>query len=91
MMMGRPQGRGPGGRPQAGQRGGPFMGLSAPVERSKDFRGTLLRFVNQILRSPRARRPQVEFDFWQQFDAAEQLEELRLFRPSIYKALPEAM
>src|SRR5439155_423841 len=45
MMMGRPQGRGPDGRPQAGQRGGPFMGLSAPVERSKDFRGTLRKLL----------------------------------------------
>ena len=48
MMMGRPQGRGPGGRPQAGQRGGPFMGLSAPVERSKDFRGTLRKLVARL-------------------------------------------
>src|SRR5438552_920588 len=54
MMMGRPlQGRGPGGRPQAGQRGGPFMGLSAPVERSKDFRGTLGKLLAR-LRSERA-------------------------------------
>jgi hypothetical protein len=30
----------------------------------------------------------VAFDFWEQFDRAEQLEELRLYRPSIYKALP---
>ena len=48
MMMGRPQGRGPGGRPQAGQRGGPFMGLSAPVERSKDFRGTLRKLLARL-------------------------------------------
>jgi ATP-binding cassette subfamily B protein len=49
MMMGRPQGRGPGGRPQAGQRGGgPFMGLSAPVERSKDFRGTLVKLLARL-------------------------------------------
>ena len=48
MMMGRPQGRGPGGRPQAGQRGGPFMGLSAPVERSKDFRGTLGKLLARL-------------------------------------------
>ena len=48
MMMGRPQGRGPGGRPQAGQRGGPFMGLSAPVERSKDFRGTLRKLLGRL-------------------------------------------
>ena len=48
MMMGRPQGRGQGGRPQAGQRGGPFMGLSAPVERSKDFRGTLGKLLARL-------------------------------------------
>ena len=38
----------------------------------------------------RARRSRsVAFDFWQQFDAAEELEELRMFdRPAIYKALP---
>jgi ATP-binding cassette subfamily B protein len=49
MMMGRPQGRGPGGGPQAGQRaGGPFMGLSAPVERSKDFRGTLKKLLARL-------------------------------------------
>jgi hypothetical protein len=34
--------------------------------------------------------PRVAFDFWQQFDAAEELEELRLYRPAIYKALPES-
>jgi ATP-binding cassette, subfamily B, multidrug efflux pump len=54
MMMGRPQGRGPGGRPQAGPRGGgPFMGLSAPVERSKDFRGTLRKLLARL----RSERP----------------------------------
>src|SRR2546427_12128089 len=47
MMMGRPQGGGSGGRPQPG-RGGPFMGLSAPVERSKDFRGTLKKLVARL-------------------------------------------
>ena len=44
----------------------------------KDFAGTLLGFVDRILRSPRAPAPQVAFDFWHQFDAAEELEELRL-------------
>jgi hypothetical protein len=32
----------------------------------------------------------VTFDFWQQFDAAQELEELRLYRPAVYKALPMA-
>jgi glycosyltransferase involved in cell wall biosynthesis len=58
--------------------------------RSKDFAGTLRGFVSQILTAPRAPAPRVTFDFWHQFDAAQALEELRLYRPSIYKALPEA-
>jgi glycosyltransferase involved in cell wall biosynthesis len=58
--------------------------------RSKDFAGTLLGFVQQILAAPRAPMPRVAFDFWRQFDAAEELEELRLYRPAIYKALPES-
>jgi glycosyltransferase involved in cell wall biosynthesis len=57
---------------------------------ARDFDGTLLRFVDRILGSPRAPAPHVTFDFWQQFDAAQELEELRQFRPAIYKALPEA-
>jgi glycosyltransferase involved in cell wall biosynthesis len=55
----------------------------------KDFGGTLLGFVEEILAAPRAPMPRVAFDFWRQFDAAEELEELRLYRPAIYKALPE--
>jgi glycosyltransferase involved in cell wall biosynthesis len=63
----------------------------AAVERlrAKDFAGTLLGFVDQILAGARAPHPAVTFDFWQQFDAAQELEELRLYRPAIYKALPE--
>jgi L-malate glycosyltransferase len=56
--------------------------------RAKDFAGTLIDFVKQILSRPRAPQPRVTFDFWNQFDAALQLEELRLYRPGIYKALP---
>ena len=67
-------------------------GQLAAVERlrAKDFAGTLLGFMNRILAAPRAPAPQVTFDFWHQFDAAQALEELRLYRPSIYKALPGA-
>ncbi|HEY2906771.1 MAG TPA: glycosyltransferase [Vicinamibacterales bacterium] len=56
--------------------------------RAKDFAGTLLRFVDRILSAPRAATPHVTYDFWHQFDTAQQLEELRLYRPGIYKALP---
>jgi glycosyltransferase involved in cell wall biosynthesis len=67
-------------------------GQTAAIERlqAKDFSGTLLGFVDQILGSPRAPTPKVALDFWRQFDAAQALEELRQFRPSVYKALPEA-
>jgi glycosyltransferase involved in cell wall biosynthesis len=63
----------------------------AAVERLRahDFAGTLLEFVNQVLTTPRMPRPAVAYDFWRQFDHAEALDELRLYRPSIYKALPE--
>jgi glycosyltransferase involved in cell wall biosynthesis len=59
--------------------------------RAKDFDGTLLRFVDGILSSPRSGEPHVAFDFWQQFDSAEALEEIRKFRPAAFKALPEAL
>ena len=55
---------------------------------AKDFPGTLLGFVDRILSAPRAPAPRVTFDFWRQFDATEELEELRLYRPAIHKALP---
>jgi glycosyltransferase involved in cell wall biosynthesis len=58
--------------------------------RSKDFAGTLLGFVERILAGPRAAAPHVAFDFWAQFDAAQELEELRMYRPAIYQALPAA-
>ena len=62
------------------------------VERlqARDFSGTLLHLIGRVLACPRAAAPRVAFDFWQQFDAAQELEELRLYRPSIYKALPVA-
>jgi L-malate glycosyltransferase len=56
--------------------------------RRQDFDATLLRFVNGMLDAPRRGYAQVAFDFWQQFDRAEEIEELRLYRPSLYKALP---
>ena len=67
-------------------------GEAAAVDRlrSRDFAGTLLGFVDEIVGGPRAPAPHVTYDFWHQFDAAQALEELRLYRPSIYKALPEA-
>jgi hypothetical protein len=56
--------------------------------RAKDFGGTLLKLVERVLSAPRCRPPRVAVDFWEDFDAARELEELRLYRPSVYKALP---
>jgi glycosyltransferase involved in cell wall biosynthesis len=55
---------------------------------ARDFDATLLGFVEQIFAAPRTGAARVAFDFWQQFDAFEALEEIRLYRPSAFKALP---
>jgi len=55
----------------------------------KDFAGTLLGFVERIAQSPRRTGPHVTFDFWDQLRAYERLEELRMFRPAIFKGLPK--
>jgi glycosyltransferase involved in cell wall biosynthesis len=54
----------------------------------KDFAGTLLRFVDRIRATPPRPAPEVPYDFWAMFDQADRLEELRQFRPAIYRALP---
>ena len=58
--------------------------------RSKDFAGTLVRFVEQVRATPPRPAPDVPYDFWPMFDQAERLEELRQFRPAVYRALPVA-
>ena len=57
---------------------------------ARDFGGTLLRYVDDLRRTPPRPAPAVAWDFWAQFDQFERLEELRQFRPALYKALPEA-
>ena len=49
----------------------------------------LLGFVDRLLTLPPRPAPQVAWDFWQQFDLFDRLEELRQFRPALYRALPE--
>ena len=58
--------------------------------RQRDFGGTLLRYVNDLFRQPPRQAPDVPWDFWAQFDQFERLEELRQYRPALYKALPAA-
>jgi hypothetical protein len=55
---------------------------------AKDFRGTLLRHVDEVRALPPRDAPDVPYDFWAMFDQAERLEELRQFRPAVYRALP---
>jgi L-malate glycosyltransferase len=55
---------------------------------ARDFDGTLLRFVHDILSTPPRPAPAVAWDFWSQFEQFERLEELRQFRPSVFAALP---
>lgn len=54
----------------------------------RDFGGMLLGFVDQALRAPARGAPAVAEDFWPQFELAEHLEALRVYRPAAYHALP---
>jgi glycosyltransferase involved in cell wall biosynthesis len=56
---------------------------------SRDFGGTLLRFVDQVQRTPRMPHPPTAFDFWDQVKLAEELEEIRMYRPAAFEALPK--
>ena len=58
--------------------------------RAKDFDGTLLRFVEQVLGNPRKPAPPVAWDFWDQVRLADELFELQQYRPAIFRGLPES-
>jgi L-malate glycosyltransferase len=55
---------------------------------ARDFGGTLLRFVETVTVTPARSAPEVPWDFWPQFEQFDRLEELRQFRPALYRALP---
>ncbi len=63
----------------------------AALERllAKDFSAMVLNYVDQALHAPRQPAPPVAFDFWDQVQLAETLEELRLYRPAAFQALPK--
>jgi len=67
------------------------LGQDAALGRllAKDFGGMLLGYVERALHGPRRSTARVTFDFWDQVRQAEQLEELRLYRPAAYQALPK--
>jgi hypothetical protein len=58
--------------------------------RGRDFAGTLLGFVHQVLNAPRKPVPQVAWDFWDQVRLADELFELQQYRPAIFRGLPES-
>jgi glycosyltransferase involved in cell wall biosynthesis len=65
-------------------------GQDAALDRleARDFGGLLLRFLAQVRQRPRREHPPVAVDFWQQVQLAQELEELRQYRPAAYHALP---
>jgi glycosyltransferase involved in cell wall biosynthesis len=67
-----------------------LCGQIAALERleARDFGGTLLRFIDQVMAAPRTPHPPVAFDFWDQVKLAEELEEIRIYRPAAFEALP---
>ena len=56
---------------------------------ARDFGGMLLGYVDRALGGAAPAPPPVTFDFWDQVRQAEQLEELRIYRPAAYQALPK--
>jgi glycosyltransferase involved in cell wall biosynthesis len=69
-----------------------IAGQNAALARlqARDFEGTLVGFIDQVLASPRRPRHEIAWDFWDQLRLAEELDELRQYRPAIYRGLPEA-
>jgi glycosyltransferase involved in cell wall biosynthesis len=67
-----------------------IAGQDAALDRllARDFAGTLVGFVETALASPPVTAPRVAFDFWDQFDLSERLEDVRQHRPAAFQALP---
>lgn len=55
---------------------------------ARDFNGTVVRFVSQVLAAPRMPHAPVALDFWRQFKLADELETIRQSRPAAFRALP---
>src|SRR3954471_21031871 len=54
----------------------------------RDFGAMLLRYVSDTLRLPPRPAPEVAWDFWPQFEQFQRFEELRQFRPALFRGLP---
>ncbi len=75
----------------AGLRDRIIEGQDAALNRlaGRDFGDTLLGFVDRMLATPRRPHPPVAFDFWDQTRYADELQEIRQYRPSAFLALPQ--
>ena len=54
----------------------------------RDFAAMLLRYVSDTLHLPPRPAPEVAWDFWPQFEQFQRFEELRQFRPALFRGLP---
>jgi glycosyltransferase involved in cell wall biosynthesis len=54
----------------------------------RDFGAMLLRYVSDTMRLPPRAAPEVAWDFWPQFEQFQRFEELRQFRPALFRGLP---
>jgi L-malate glycosyltransferase len=54
----------------------------------RNFGAMLLRYVGDTLRRPPRPAPEVAWDFWAQFEQFQRFEELRQFRPALFRGLP---
>jgi glycosyltransferase involved in cell wall biosynthesis len=55
---------------------------------SKDFSATLLRYMDDVQRAPRAPHPPIAADFWDLVKLVGKLKEIRRYRPAAFEALP---
>jgi glycosyltransferase involved in cell wall biosynthesis len=55
---------------------------------ARDFAGTLLGALADVMKRPARPAPPVAWDFWAQFDQFQRFEELRQFRPALFQGLP---
>jgi glycosyltransferase involved in cell wall biosynthesis len=65
-------------------------GQDAALDRllTRDFGGLLLQFVETLRATPRRPHPGITDDFWHQVRLAEELDEIRQYRPAAFRALP---
>jgi hypothetical protein len=73
-------------------REGIVEGQYAALDRllARDFGGTLLGFIDRVVRSPRRPAPEVRAGFWDEVTRAERSEQIRRFRSDVFWAPPAA-